>query len=294
MMHYYSFNIADYKKDTAHLKPMEHYIYRSLIDLYYLNETPIPLKTHSVMRWLSLETHDHEKMLLDVLNDFFEEREDGFYHRRIDDEIGKYHANAEKNRENGKKGGRPPKNKPKKTQSVSTGNQLESKLNPNQEPITNNQEPLTNKTERELLVESLFDVWLEASGQKIKPLEKRMSHINARLDDGFTAEQIADVMTFVATDKWHIDEGHNTIEIAIRSTEQFEKKLIKATAVKNQSANQGNTDAHSQPANSQHQQFDTSTTSGYAAQLDADADAYYAEQAAIAEQTAYGSPESAF
>ncbi|MER2164727.1 MAG: DUF1376 domain-containing protein, partial [Psychrobacter alimentarius] len=36
VMHYYSFNIADYKKDTAHLKPMEHYIYRSLIDLYYL------------------------------------------------------------------------------------------------------------------------------------------------------------------------------------------------------------------------------------------------------------------
>lgn len=58
---------------------------------------------------------------------------------------------------------------------------------------------------------------------------------------------------------------------------------------------QGNTDAYNQPANhSNQQQFDTSTTSGYAAQLDADADAYYAEQAAIAEQTAYGSPESAF
>lgn len=57
---------------------------------------------------------------------------------------------------------------------------------------------------------------------------------------------------------------------------------------------QGNNDAYNQPANSQHQQFDTSTTSGYAAWLDADADAYYAEQAAIAEQTAYGSPESAF
>ena len=58
---------------------------------------------------------------------------------------------------------------------------------------------------------------------------------------------------------------------------------------------QGNTDANNQPANlGNQQQFDTSTTSGYAAKLDADADAYYAEQAAIAEQTAYGSPESAF
>lgn len=58
---------------------------------------------------------------------------------------------------------------------------------------------------------------------------------------------------------------------------------------------QGATNANNQPANlSNQQQFDTSTTSGYAAKLDADADAYYAEQAAIAEQTAYGSPESAF
>lgn len=144
MMHYYSFNIADYKKDTAHLKPMEHYIYRSLIDLYYLDETPIPLKTHSVMRRLSLETHDHEKMLLDVLNDFFDEQDDGFYHKRIDAEIEKYQANAEKNRENGKKGGRPPKKGKGKTQSDTSGNQLESELNPNQEPLTNNQEPLTN------------------------------------------------------------------------------------------------------------------------------------------------------
>lgn len=253
-MHYYSFNIADYKKDTAHLKPMEHYIYRSLIDLYYLDENPIPLKTHSVMRRLSLETHDHEKMLLDVLNDFFEEREDGFHHKRINAEISKYQVNAEKNRENGKKGGRPPKKKPEITQPLTDGLPLESELNPNQEPLTKNQEPLTNKKkERDDLVKSLFNVWLEASGQKIKPLDARMKHINARLDDEFTPEQIADVMRFVATDKWHKDEGHNTIEIAIRSTAQFEKKLIKATAVKNQLDTQGNTHAAHQSANSQHQ-----------------------------------------
>ena len=61
-----------------------------------------------------------------------------------------------------------------------------------------------------------------------------------------------------------------------------------------QSSCQGNTNANNQPVNSQHQQFDTSTTAGYAAKLDADADAYYAEQAAIAQQAAYGSTENAF
>ncbi|PJX25048.1 hypothetical protein CAP50_05715 [Psychrobacter sp. L7] len=57
---------------------------------------------------------------------------------------------------------------------------------------------------------------------------------------------------------------------------------------------QGNNNANHQSANSQHQQFDTSTTSGYAAKLDADAAAYYAEQAARAQQSADGSTENAF
>lgn len=58
---------------------------------------------------------------------------------------------------------------------------------------------------------------------------------------------------------------------------------------------QGATNAHNQPANhSNQQQFDTSTTSGYAAKLDADAERYYAEQAAIAQQSIDGSPESTF
>lgn len=86
------------------------------------------------------------------------------------------------------------------------------------------------KTERELLVKELFKKWIELSGQSIRPLEKRLSHINARLDDGFTPEQIISAMTFVATDHWHIKEGFNTIELVVRSTEQLEKKLIKAQA----------------------------------------------------------------
>lgn len=56
---------------------------------------------------------------------------------------------------------------------------------------------------------------------------------------------------------------------------------------------QGNTNANHQPANNQHQQYDTSTTAGYAAKLDADAAAYYAEQAR-AQQSIDGSTENAF
>ena len=39
-MHYYQFNIADYRKDTGFLTYEEHGIYRQLIDQYHLDEKP--------------------------------------------------------------------------------------------------------------------------------------------------------------------------------------------------------------------------------------------------------------
>ena len=145
-MHYYQFNIADYRKDTAHLTPMEHYIYRQLIDWYYLDETPIPKKTQSVLRRLRLET-ENEPELSNVLLDFFEESENGWVHARIERDIAEYRAMLDRNKANGSKGGRPRKQavakteKPKKTQSVSSGNPLETQNKG--KPITNNQETIT-------------------------------------------------------------------------------------------------------------------------------------------------------
>ena len=143
-MHYYKFNIADYRKDTTHLSPIEHYIYRSLIDWYYLDEKPIPKETQSVIRRLCLGS-DMVNLLENVLADFFKYTENGYVHKRIENEIIEYNDNAVKNKQNGKKGGRPakPYTEPVKTQSVTDGNPNESQINPNHKPLTINQEPLT-------------------------------------------------------------------------------------------------------------------------------------------------------
>ena len=142
-MHYYKFNIADYRKDTTHLNPTEHYIYRSLIDWYYLDEKPIPKETQSVIRRLSLGS-DMVNLLNNVLSDFFVLGKNGYVHSRIERDIVEYNTNASKNKANGKLGGRPPKPSPamKETQSVILANPNESERNPNQEPITNNHKPL--------------------------------------------------------------------------------------------------------------------------------------------------------
>lgn len=107
-----------------------------------------------------------------------------------------------------------------------------------QEPLHKNStqeggEQKKKPSEQDLLADELFNTWLELSGQRIKKTSKRISHIKARLKDGYSADDIVDAMRFVATDAWHVQSGNNTIELVIRSTDQLEKKLIRAQAEKN-------------------------------------------------------------
>lgn len=150
-MNYYQHHIGDYRRDTSHLSLLEHGIYRQLIDLYYMEEKPIPKETQWVMRRLSAKTQEEQDAVINVLNDFFELSEGGYSHRRCDSEIEQYQQKAEKNRENGKKGGRPSKNKSDKNQSDTdeqnpekpSGFNSESEIKAN-ETLTNNHKPITN------------------------------------------------------------------------------------------------------------------------------------------------------
>jgi len=134
-MHYYKFNIADYRKDTGHLSTIEHGIYRQLIDWYYLDEQPIPEETQVVIRRLRLGS-DEVTFLQNILSDFFVLGKTGYTHKRIEVEIKDYQEQVEKNKNNGKLGGRP-----KKTQSVISGLPDQSQNNPNHKPLTTNHKP---------------------------------------------------------------------------------------------------------------------------------------------------------
>jgi len=101
-MHYYQFNIGDYKAATGHLSNEEDLAYRRLLDMYYDTENKIPLDTQWVARRIRVEA----SVINDVLNDMFVKHEDGYFHSRCEDVIAAYHAMAEKNRANGRLGGR--------------------------------------------------------------------------------------------------------------------------------------------------------------------------------------------
>ena len=141
-MHYYPHHIGDYKSATAHLTNEEDLAYRRLLEMYYDTEAFIPLETQWVARRLRVGCEPLES----VLKDFFVHTEMGWKHARCDLVIREYHEMAEKNRRNGKLGGRPKSNKqgaenPVGSQSVPSGIPVETHSKANQEPITrtNNQ-----------------------------------------------------------------------------------------------------------------------------------------------------------
>jgi uncharacterized protein YdaU (DUF1376 family) len=133
-MHYYKFNIKDWTRDTAHLSVEEEGVYRRLLDHYYETESPIPAETHPLIRRLRLA--GHEKALEIILSEFFVLESDGYHQSNCDKNIAAYHAKAETNRSNGRKGGRP--EKPKENPD---GFEIEPTNNLNHKPLTTNQEP---------------------------------------------------------------------------------------------------------------------------------------------------------
>jgi len=93
-MHYYQFNIGDYKSHTEHLSEMEDLTYRRLLDWYYLHETPIPLDLTETARQIRMRSHID--CITIVLQEYFERTDDGWIHHRANKEIAKTEDKSEK------------------------------------------------------------------------------------------------------------------------------------------------------------------------------------------------------
>jgi uncharacterized protein YdaU (DUF1376 family) len=134
-MHYYPKNIGDYRRDTMNLSLLEHGVYTTLIDHYTLNEEPISLDHLDVCWTIGARTDNEKTAVCLILSKFFIKTDEGYRHKRCDEEIAKYHAKSDTARVNANK----------RWDSNTKAMQTHSKGNANHKPITNNQEPLTNK-----------------------------------------------------------------------------------------------------------------------------------------------------
>ena len=143
-MQYYQFHLGDYISHTAHLEPLEDLAYRRLLDLYYSTEQPIPNDIQSVSRRLRLGSDVVEI----VLNEFFDLSDGVWHNHRCDVEISKFNEWINKQKANGRKGGRPrkqPQNKPRKTHGKPIANPSPTDRKPIvKPPTTHNPLPITH------------------------------------------------------------------------------------------------------------------------------------------------------
>jgi uncharacterized protein YdaU (DUF1376 family) len=141
-MHFYPHHIGDYRSATMHLSNEEDLAYRRLLEMYYDTEQPIPDDLQLVSRRIRVTP----EALLFVLQEFFVLVNKGWKNKRCDLVINDYHEMAEKNRRNGKKGGRPKKPKEEQENPVgsewdASGMPVATQVKANQEPITINHKP---------------------------------------------------------------------------------------------------------------------------------------------------------
>jgi uncharacterized protein YdaU (DUF1376 family) len=125
-MHYYQFNIGDYKSHTNHLDLLEDLAYRRLLDLYYLHEHPLNSGVAAVARQIGMREHEDKVKL--ILEEFFNLSEDGWISARADREIKHFKAKIEQASRAGKAS----------AERRSNGGSTDVQLTNNQEPITNN------------------------------------------------------------------------------------------------------------------------------------------------------------
>lgn len=94
-VNYYEHHLGDYVKDTAHLSLIEEGAYRRLLDVYYIREKPLPADRRECHRLARAVSKADIKAVDYVLVTFFKLSDEGFRHKRCDEEIARYKAKSE-------------------------------------------------------------------------------------------------------------------------------------------------------------------------------------------------------
>jgi uncharacterized protein YdaU (DUF1376 family) len=202
-MHYYSFHIGDYRSATTHLSNDEDLAYRRLLDMYYDTEKPIPLDTTWVARRIRIDP----VVVSGVLQDMFEQREDGFYQPRCEQEINVYKGFSEAGKRGAakrwSKGGDSPPIHPPITPPIATNNH---------KPRTNNQQPVNTpdgvsqsvwqefvnhrKSKKAQVTQLVIDGIQKEADKAGFSLEDALKEVVVRNWQGFKAEWVLPKPTF--------------------------------------------------------------------------------------------------
>lgn len=91
-MNFFDHHINDYDEATSHLSAREDGIYHRLLRKYYAKEKPLPNDVAKLQRWTRCRDDEDRQAVIDVLEEFFELREDGYHQKTCDEVLGRYKA----------------------------------------------------------------------------------------------------------------------------------------------------------------------------------------------------------
>lgn len=96
---WYSFHVADYARDTAHLSMLEHGAYRLLLDHYYMTGEPLPANAEQLHRICRAVADAEQHAVQVVVEQFFELTDNGWAHERVEAELAEARRLSEKRRQ---------------------------------------------------------------------------------------------------------------------------------------------------------------------------------------------------
>ena len=164
LMKFYPHHISDFNNSTRHLTRVERSVYRESIELYYDTESVLTGDFNKLAKRLLCFNDEEKTALKDVLDEFFDLHDDGYFHERCNQEIEKYRANIGAKAKAGIASAKARKQKAAERKQNSTRVKSSSTPVHNQEPLTKNQEPI--KRERGFSPptrDEVFDYMVEKS-----------------------------------------------------------------------------------------------------------------------------------
>jgi uncharacterized protein YdaU (DUF1376 family) len=190
-MHYYSHNIADYRKDTLGLTLIEHGAYRQLLDQYYLDEKPLPLDEETLYRLVNARNQDEKYAVRYAIKSFFSQTEDGYVHGRCEATIRAYKKTSSDNSKAGKASALKAKQRKAEATTVEQ---------PCNQPITNNHKPVTTYKGKSVRFEDFWKVW--PSGERKVAKAACKSKWEEKGLDEIADKIIGHVEKMKVTDQW--------------------------------------------------------------------------------------------
>jgi len=195
-MHYYQFNIGDYKSHTEHLSEMEDLTYRRLLDWYYLHESPIPLDLSETARQIRMRSHSDCIAL--VLQEYFERTENGWIHHRANKEIAKADDKSHKASESAKARWK------KKNDANALPTQSESNATHNTLPIT---QDTKHKEKQPTALSVRFEEFWKAYPKKVGKDAAKKAFEKRKPDQAMVDAMLNAIHFQKASDAWQKDGG---------------------------------------------------------------------------------------